>query len=449
MTEQTSSLAPGHQTADNPFDNLFPIANRPTSLRTACDYCHQAKVRCTGGGSVCGRCQRDNIPCHYSYPARVGKPKGSRNKKTIEKLNALARQTRVESPRSQGDQFNQPFGHVRPQIATNIARLQQFREDGQCSSSPHSMHTQYLVRHDSTGQPGPDPFLNFTDMDVQGNKTSSLQQSEQRDSVDSILACQFSSSECLPTFQSIFPEDEVEINDLVLSPTMEAAGHPTPHSSDSFASNPPSSRPENTMHLSLRMSTAELEETFGFSEPQGCDCLQRQANHLCQLRKLERRSGEMRLDNLMRFSSTVFQTLEQSQKCTSCINDAQVLQIGGMIFRVLLRWIAATCQGSEYINVQLGDYSLTDDDNAWMNILILSRLLSNCKTSAELFKRRIELTFSSTNSRSLDQTYLTSVASGLVSAFDEYITQVAGRKANTEMFGGRKPRPGSATDRFF
>jgi hypothetical protein len=31
-----------------------------------------------------------NIPCHYSYPARIGKPKGCKNKKTIEKLNALA-----------------------------------------------------------------------------------------------------------------------------------------------------------------------------------------------------------------------------------------------------------------------------------------------------------------------------------------------------------------------
>lgn len=27
-----------------------------------------------------------HIPCHYSYAARIGKPKGSKNKKTLEKL---------------------------------------------------------------------------------------------------------------------------------------------------------------------------------------------------------------------------------------------------------------------------------------------------------------------------------------------------------------------------
>ncbi|KAK0739366.1 hypothetical protein B0T21DRAFT_362491 [Apiosordaria backusii] len=62
-------------------------------LRSACDACHRAKVRCTGGpGSTCSRCVKENTTCHYSYRAHLGKPKGSLNKKTIERLKAMNQQ---------------------------------------------------------------------------------------------------------------------------------------------------------------------------------------------------------------------------------------------------------------------------------------------------------------------------------------------------------------------
>ncbi|KAL1971188.1 hypothetical protein VTN77DRAFT_140 [Rasamsonia byssochlamydoides] len=54
-------------------------------LRSACDACHQAKVRCTGGSS-CLHCRNHKQECHYSYAARIGKPKGSRNRKTLARL---------------------------------------------------------------------------------------------------------------------------------------------------------------------------------------------------------------------------------------------------------------------------------------------------------------------------------------------------------------------------
>jgi hypothetical protein len=151
----------------------------------------------------------------------------------------------------------------------------------------------------------------------------------------------------------------------------------------------------------------------------------------------------------MRLSDTIFQTLEKSYRCNSCINDAQVLQMGGMIFRVLLRWIGTMCRGSENISIQLGDYSLTGEDSAWMNTSILSRLLSKCKANAELFRRRIALTFSSPESQNLDHKYLENVVNGLVNALDLYIIQLDNRKADAEMAGGRISHHNSAIDRFF
>jgi Zn(2)-Cys(6) binuclear cluster domain-containing protein len=51
-------------------------------LRSACDACHQAKVKCSRGAS-CLHCRIHNQECRYSYTARIGKPKGSRNRKTL------------------------------------------------------------------------------------------------------------------------------------------------------------------------------------------------------------------------------------------------------------------------------------------------------------------------------------------------------------------------------
>ena len=54
--------------------------------KAACDHCHSSKVKCPGGGPPCKRCADTNQQCHYSLAARIGKPPGSKNKKTLEKF---------------------------------------------------------------------------------------------------------------------------------------------------------------------------------------------------------------------------------------------------------------------------------------------------------------------------------------------------------------------------
>ena len=59
---------------------------RPLSqkLRTSCDNCHVAKVKCIPVGMQqghCRRCQSHNVPCSYSPSLRFGKPRGTKNPK--------------------------------------------------------------------------------------------------------------------------------------------------------------------------------------------------------------------------------------------------------------------------------------------------------------------------------------------------------------------------------
>lgn len=85
------------------FANHWPNAEqaeRPRlKLRSACDFCHAAKVKCSGE-PVCARCQSQELPCSYSYAMRAGKPRGSRNKKTLEKQARLRQQYAAASSRT-------------------------------------------------------------------------------------------------------------------------------------------------------------------------------------------------------------------------------------------------------------------------------------------------------------------------------------------------------------
>lgn len=61
-------------------------ASKPTKHKAACDQCNASKVKCPGGGLPCKRCADSSHPCHYSVARRIGKPPGSKNRKTLEKL---------------------------------------------------------------------------------------------------------------------------------------------------------------------------------------------------------------------------------------------------------------------------------------------------------------------------------------------------------------------------
>lgn len=59
---------------------------QPTRYKSACDQCHDSKVKCDGASPLCKRCADTGQPCRYSVAARTGKPPGSRNRKTLERL---------------------------------------------------------------------------------------------------------------------------------------------------------------------------------------------------------------------------------------------------------------------------------------------------------------------------------------------------------------------------
>ena len=77
--------------------------------KAACDQCHNSKIRCPGGGPPCGRCTEGGHKCHYSFAARIGKPPGSKNRKTLERLHRAKMHHLETSPAgsARNDSINQ------------------------------------------------------------------------------------------------------------------------------------------------------------------------------------------------------------------------------------------------------------------------------------------------------------------------------------------------------
>ncbi|EFZ03901.1 Zn(2)-C6 fungal-type DNA-binding domain protein [Metarhizium robertsii ARSEF 23] len=103
-------------TSDSQQPDSPALDGRLKKLRSACDACHAAKVRCSGE-ATCSRCLRDNVPCHYSYRAHQGKPKGSLNKKTIERIKAARAAAESEA---QPDHITSQGSSVCPRPADDV-----------------------------------------------------------------------------------------------------------------------------------------------------------------------------------------------------------------------------------------------------------------------------------------------------------------------------------------
>lgn len=66
-------------------------------FRSACDICHQGKIKCSGG-NPCEGCHKLGIVCRYSVSNRIGRPKGVKNRKTLDRVKTLkaADQTSID-----------------------------------------------------------------------------------------------------------------------------------------------------------------------------------------------------------------------------------------------------------------------------------------------------------------------------------------------------------------
>jgi hypothetical protein len=89
-------------------------SSKPTvRRRSACNACHEGKIKCSGG-VTCVACQLSGLQCTYSLISRLGRPKGSKNKRTLQQQNE---HDNGKNHRRNDSHALEPQGHQEPQQA--------------------------------------------------------------------------------------------------------------------------------------------------------------------------------------------------------------------------------------------------------------------------------------------------------------------------------------------
>jgi hypothetical protein len=130
-------------------------------LRSACDICHQAKTRCSGG-NPCTGCRVSGAECIYSVSNRLGRPKGTtkyntQRQRAVNVSSSLSNTTRSSSAHSDFYKDPSPLNdHMKVDPPSHIGR------DAFFVPSPKSFWE--LMSHET--MPGPGFLLNEDRNDI-------------------------------------------------------------------------------------------------------------------------------------------------------------------------------------------------------------------------------------------------------------------------------------------
>ncbi|OCL02658.1 hypothetical protein AOQ84DRAFT_392810 [Glonium stellatum] len=375
----------------------------PRKLRSACDACHSAKIRCSGGGVPCTRCERDGVQCHYSYRANLGKPKGSLNKKTLERLRRNAeQQSTTKTPENQADntpnnQFSGSTGNADCDrtfsVCNPMTTLSSIAPQQQTPLSPASLDD--ILGNNLIGQPGSSAFPDLPTFE-----------GTIPDFSDSILP-QFSPGIPSPQTSHSCPkaqpaggesddsdsedddsEDEakkLEAFNIFASACTRKSQHPPslfPSRHDSFHF-------PNTMPFPATPDSHPRTRMGSFS----CNCFQTFTDQLCQLRAVEQ-SQYSGMDTMLNHTQLTLASVSQFLQCSSCSTDTQAFFLASMLLSNTLRlndtMIRPPGTPCPQLEIRIGNYNASSQLSEVVKTVLVSSELGKLKVLLETFGRKVD-----------------------------------------------------------
>jgi len=169
--------------------------NKHKKLRTACDICHQAKMKCSGG-SPCNGCRDSGYECSYSVSNRIGRPKGTKNKRTLERMSRNQSENERDNKAQNTPTTDQGLGIQPGSIAfDHDMRMGSQVADGMPFESMFSTNGSYPLPSSNTFEPFSDNFNSWYDFsDMSGMSTLNVSCCSWNTKVPSLTNILYSSS---------------------------------------------------------------------------------------------------------------------------------------------------------------------------------------------------------------------------------------------------------------
>ncbi|KAI9149060.1 C6 finger domain transcription factor [Paramyrothecium foliicola] len=342
-------------------------------LRSACDACHTAKIRC-GGENPCARCARD-------VKARIGKPKGSLNKKTIERLQQM-RQLKVQKPAPEPTMIELSSPETESTTRSTGKKgsvVAGGDEDSTAETSDSPQNSEYIHDVDNT------PSVTFTFSPPQGMLFPTTNELDRMEDwlpmvVDEPMVNGMISE---PDFANLPMDATAQILDsgfnfnlageegdnarnwASISPpsdkstSLDAISRLTPSSAKSNMS-PAVSLEHNMPMTCIAPPSSSLDLRYATSTAP-CDCFATISKHLCALQATSAAPKQARdIDALLIQAQLVTPSIRTLFECHQCVGDTQGLLLANMVLCRLLKWThnSILLHGSRFIpaQVRLGKY---------------------------------------------------------------------------------------------
>ncbi|KAI4150580.1 MAG: hypothetical protein LQ341_001073 [Variospora aurantia] len=327
--------------------------------KAACDRCHSSKVKCPGGGPPCERCADGSYPCTYSLTARIGKPPGSRNKKTLERLHHAGQ---AQRERDSGT------ASVEHALA---------RSPSQASQTSMTQSTLPVVEHSycsGSSRSSPPLAHDLFDIDDSFNESSDALGLWSSDMGDLDLGDLGKDDFGLSSVGTCEDDWNVEPQSSVFRKPITDATEL--HTLDRVAA-----RLEEIPESQAVTDQRERSPTLSL-----CRCSRKYSQIVSQLQTIEERQRPVKLDTLLTCANIVLATVDSLAQCSQCLLDTRVSMQLVIIFQTLLTWIEIHCHSINNtfadVPMVLGSHELTRDEYNLVTSSLINRLLK--RTSALL-----------------------------------------------------------------
>ncbi|KAF2235240.1 hypothetical protein EV356DRAFT_121160 [Viridothelium virens] len=377
-------------------------ANPRRKLKAACDQCHASKVKCPGGGPPCKRCEDSSQTCHYSLAARVGKPPGSKNKKSLER----SRRYSGHSPASNAVQSSvrdTTMGGAEPDWPPERS-LQGPEEESRSQeefaalasllqSSPKASGTAFA---DESGSP-----LNAAPVfsSAASNENSmQLENPSLLPSIDFSLPDRALAGDDASHFDSTWLEDSNWESLLSETPVLSSSNDTLSSSSAPlrgapFQSNRPVSLSAVAAILDESSDSTDAIASVSSQQQPSCRCMRELTDTLCQLHSIEKRQNPVQVDTLLTCATFVLKTAENHLMCLQCRDDTRTQMQVIMIFQTIFSWAQMHVHGDgpcPDLSVTLGRHEMSKDEAAFVRFALVTRALERSVNAVRMITVRID-----------------------------------------------------------
>ena len=358
------------------------------------------------GGTPCAGCRDSGHQCRYSVSNRIGRPKGTKNKRTLDRMSqnksggsdqAELEQSSSSQPQPLTASLNKPACNsmtpldmtpldmtpldMMPLDKTSIDSILGTSMDG--SKSLSGTDTFVPFSHD------PNSWYDFGDL--AGTSPFTQQPSS------------------TGGFMNEEPRPYSQIDSAYVSPASLFNDKGSVGSGPDLSGVMGNMSGEADEPQKLRASTS----SSSLASSATCNCVQNHAELLCRLKELEQRHTRPRLDVVLSSAQQALVPWKSVIECRVCQHDdnQEVLILSAMSIRTVLRSLQSLC--SEYYNAvvsgkdsyfqeqavaniadgmqsAIGMYEITGEERMAVKDLLISRTLDKVKYTLTCFKERLE-----------------------------------------------------------